>query len=180
LLDFHDCIHRLQVVHEDVLIWLFYFSLEGISRDWYRSLPIASIRSLADFHAAFHVFCKENVPAETLYHKCCHEFNLLNEEQNIHEYFTAVEYISHYDQDIDGLQDVNHYIDTFVIIPNAFTVLGCHEDQIFPLKIQSMINRLIYQQMTFSNLLQILWIAFKFRIGRQREIAVDIRRKIMS
>jgi hypothetical protein len=102
----------------------------------------------------------------------------LNEEQNIHEYFTAVKYISHYDQDIDGLQDVNHYIDTFVIIPNAFTVLGCHEDQIFPFKNPN--DQQIDQQMTFSNLLQILWIAFMFRIGRQRENAVDIRRKIMS
>jgi hypothetical protein len=33
-------------------------SLEGIARDWYRSLPITSINSLADFHVAFHVFCK--------------------------------------------------------------------------------------------------------------------------
>jgi hypothetical protein len=61
LLDFHDYIHRLQIVHEDVQIKLFGFSLEGIARDWYRSLPIASINSLADFHAAFHVFCKENI-----------------------------------------------------------------------------------------------------------------------
>jgi hypothetical protein len=80
LLDFHDCIHRLQVAHEDVLIQLFYFSLEGIAHDCYRSLPIASIISLVDFHAAFHVFCKENFPAELLYPECCHEFNLLNEE----------------------------------------------------------------------------------------------------
>jgi hypothetical protein len=59
LLDFHDFIHRLQIVHEDVQIKLFRFSLEGIARDWYRSLPVASISSLADFHAAFHLFCKE-------------------------------------------------------------------------------------------------------------------------
>jgi hypothetical protein len=45
--------HRLQVVHEDVYIWLFSFSLERISHDWYQSLPIASIISLADFHVAF-------------------------------------------------------------------------------------------------------------------------------
>jgi hypothetical protein len=35
LLDFHDFIHRLQIVHEDVQIKLFGFSLEGIARDWY-------------------------------------------------------------------------------------------------------------------------------------------------
>jgi hypothetical protein len=49
LLDFHDYMHRLQVVHEDVQIRLFCFSLEGIARDWYRSLPNASVSSLADF-----------------------------------------------------------------------------------------------------------------------------------
>jgi hypothetical protein len=58
LLDFHDYMHQLQVVHEDFQIRIFYFSLEGIAHDWYRSLPIAIISSLADFHAAFHVFLK--------------------------------------------------------------------------------------------------------------------------
>ena len=67
LLDFHDYMQRLQVVHEDVQIWLFYFSLEGIARDWYRSLPYASINSLEDFHAAFHVFCKDHFPDDLLY-----------------------------------------------------------------------------------------------------------------
>jgi hypothetical protein len=77
LLDFHDYMHRLQVVHEDVQIRLFCFSLEGIARDWYRSLPNASISSLADFHAAFHVFCKDIFSADLLFPECCHEFNLL-------------------------------------------------------------------------------------------------------
>jgi hypothetical protein len=77
LLDFHDYMHRLQVVHEDVQIRLFFFSLEGIARDWYQSFPIASISSLVDFHAAFHVFCKGIFPADLLYPQCCHEFQLL-------------------------------------------------------------------------------------------------------
>ena len=58
LLDFHDYMHRLQVVHEDVQIRLFCFSLEGIASDWYWSLPRASVSSLAEFHVAFHLFCK--------------------------------------------------------------------------------------------------------------------------
>ena len=78
LLDFHDFIHRLQVVHEDVHIKIFWYSLEGISCYWYRSLPIASISSLEDFHTSFHLFCKEIFSADLLYSKCCHEFNLLN------------------------------------------------------------------------------------------------------
>jgi hypothetical protein len=130
LLDFHDFIHRLEIIHEDVQINLFSFSLEGIARDWYWSLPIASIISLADFHAAFHVFCKDKFPVDLLYPECCHEFNLLNEELNIHEDFAAVEDTSHYDQDIDDLQDVNHNVDAFDIVLNASTILDCHEDQI--------------------------------------------------
>jgi hypothetical protein len=34
LLDFHDFIHQLHIVHEDVQINLFRYSLEGISHDW--------------------------------------------------------------------------------------------------------------------------------------------------
>ena len=69
LLDFHDRIHRLQIVHEDVQIKLFGYLLEGIDRDWYRSLPIASIISLADFHVAFHLFCKGIFSTNLLYSK---------------------------------------------------------------------------------------------------------------
>ena len=83
LLDFHDYMHRLQVVHEDVQIQLFCFSLEGIARDWYWSLPITSIISLADFHAAFDVFCKGIFLDDFLFPECCHEFNLLNKNPNI-------------------------------------------------------------------------------------------------
>ena len=78
LLDFHDFIHWLQVVHEDVQIKLFWYSLEGIAYDWYRSLPIASISSLVYIHAAFHLFCKGRFSVDLLYSECCHEFNLLN------------------------------------------------------------------------------------------------------
>jgi hypothetical protein len=53
------------------------FFIRGIARDWYRSLPNASVNSLADFHAAFHVFCKDHFPDDLLYPECCHEFYLL-------------------------------------------------------------------------------------------------------
>jgi hypothetical protein len=74
LLDFHDFIHRLGIVHEDVQIKLFRYSLEGISLDWCRSLPASSIHSLASFHYAFHLFCKDEFPAESLFEGCCDEF----------------------------------------------------------------------------------------------------------
>jgi hypothetical protein len=99
LLDFHDYMHRLQVVHEDVQIWLLCFSLEGIARDWYWSLPIASINSLADFHVSFHVFFKGISLADFLFSElCCCEFNFLYKDPNICEYFVAAEDTLHYDQ----------------------------------------------------------------------------------
>jgi hypothetical protein len=67
LLDFHDCIHRLHIIHENVQIKLFKYLLEGIARNWCRSLPVASIGSLTGFHAAFNSFCKEHFPVEHLF-----------------------------------------------------------------------------------------------------------------
>ena len=132
LLDFHDFIHRLQVVHEDVQIKLFWYYLEGISRDWYRSLPIASISSLVYFHAAIHLFCKGRFLADLLYYECCHEFNLLNKELNIHEEYATIGDTSFCDQYINELQDDNHSTDAFDSVSNASIDLGCHEDEIVP------------------------------------------------
>ena len=128
---FHDFIHRLEIVHEDVQIKLFSFSLEGIAHDWYRSLPIASINSLAYFHATFHVFCKDQFPANLLYLECCHDFHLLNKDPNIHEEFVAAEGISHHDQGFVDPHYDNH-TDYFDIILNTSIKYGCHEDQIIP------------------------------------------------
>jgi len=80
LLDFHEFIDRLEIVHEDVKIKLFKFSLEGIGLDWCRSLPDANINSLAGFHSAFHEFCKDHFSVDLLFPDCCHEFNLSKSE----------------------------------------------------------------------------------------------------
>jgi hypothetical protein len=63
-----------KIIHEDVKIKLFKYSLEGIALDWCRSLPASSIHSLASFHYAFHLFCKDEFPAESLFEDCCDEF----------------------------------------------------------------------------------------------------------
>jgi hypothetical protein len=128
LLDFHDFIHRLEIVHEDVQIKLSRYSLEGIALDWCQSLPIASINSLADFHTAFHLFCKGIFSVDLLYPECCHDFNLLNKDPNIHEDFVAAEDISHHDQGIVDPHYDNHG-DPFDIVLNASMLDGCHEDQ---------------------------------------------------
>jgi hypothetical protein len=85
LLGFNDFIHQLHIVHEDVQINLFKYSLEGVARDWCRSLPIASIVSLTGFHATFNSFCKEYFSAEYLYESCCDEFSLLHKDSTSHE-----------------------------------------------------------------------------------------------
>jgi len=87
---------------------------------------------LADFHVAFHSFCKEKISTNFLYPKCCHEFNLLNKELDSHEEYVAIENTSHNDQEIGDLQDDNHSIDAFDSVPNVSTILGCHEVQIVP------------------------------------------------
>ena len=53
LLNFHECMLKLKVVHEDVMIKLLRYSLEGQSHDWRRSLPPSSISSLREFHTVF-------------------------------------------------------------------------------------------------------------------------------
>jgi len=58
LLDFHDFIHQIHIVHGYVQINLFKYSLEGIAHDWCQSLPIANISSLTGFRASFNSFCK--------------------------------------------------------------------------------------------------------------------------
>jgi hypothetical protein len=68
-----------------------------------RSLPIASIISLTDFHAAFHSFCKDKFSADFLYPECCHEFNLLSKQLDSQEKYAAVEDTSFYDQEIGDL-----------------------------------------------------------------------------
>jgi hypothetical protein len=74
LLDFHEFIHERQIVHEDFKINLFRYSLKGATLDWCISLPTSSIKSLASFHNAFNIFCKEKFPTECLFENCCDVF----------------------------------------------------------------------------------------------------------
>jgi hypothetical protein len=69
--------HRLGIVHEDVLMNMFRYYLEGNAREWCRSQPTASIASLKYFHATLYSYCKKNFSAEILYQECCEEFELL-------------------------------------------------------------------------------------------------------
>jgi hypothetical protein len=123
-------------VHEYVQINIFRYSLEGISRDWCRSLPIASIISLTGFHAAFNSFCKDYFSAEYLFERCCDEFSLLHKDSSSHEShicdeaFTVEEKFYHEDHEV--LNDIhydNNNTETTGIISDVSVVLNVHENQ---------------------------------------------------
>jgi hypothetical protein len=46
LLEFHELMHQLGIHHEDVLMNMFMYSLDGDAHKWYQSLPPTSISSL--------------------------------------------------------------------------------------------------------------------------------------
>lgn len=74
LLNFHECMLKLKVIHEDVMIKLFRYSFEGKSHDQCRSLSPSSISSLQEFHTVFHHHCKIFYPIDLLFEKCSKEF----------------------------------------------------------------------------------------------------------
>jgi hypothetical protein len=80
LVKFHQCIDQLDVYHEDALMKMFVYSLDGDARQWYITLPISSISSLKDFHAAFHSYCKRIYPVEHLLNNCCEQFKSLRKK----------------------------------------------------------------------------------------------------
>jgi len=47
VIKFYQCIYQLNIHHEDVLMNMFMYSLEGDDREWYQSFPPSSISSLA-------------------------------------------------------------------------------------------------------------------------------------
>jgi hypothetical protein len=67
LLDFHECMRQLGIVHEDVLLKMFRYSLEGKAREWCRYFPPSNISSLKEFHVSFHNYCKDIFPVESLF-----------------------------------------------------------------------------------------------------------------
>jgi len=53
---------------------MFMFSLKDDARDWYFSLPTASISTLREFHVAFNLNCKRYYSYEFLFHDFCVEY----------------------------------------------------------------------------------------------------------
>ena len=57
--------------HEDSLMKLLMFSLEGHARSWYEGLPAGILSSLKYFHTIFHVHFKRHYPSLLLLQDCC-------------------------------------------------------------------------------------------------------------
>jgi hypothetical protein len=74
LREFHELMHQWEIHHEDVLMKMFMFSLDEDAREWYRSLPPASISSLREFHATFNTQCQKFYSSELIRHSCCEEY----------------------------------------------------------------------------------------------------------
>jgi hypothetical protein len=81
LIDFHQCIDRLNICHEDALMKIFVYSLNGDARRWYRLLPVASISSLQEFHAAFNKHFSRYYSSDILLEGCCEKYKLYIQQE---------------------------------------------------------------------------------------------------
>jgi hypothetical protein len=104
LLEFHEFMFKIKIIHEDVLVKLYTYSLDGAAHDWCRSLSFSCITSLRNFHATFHLFYKDKFAVDFLYQECCYEFDLLSKGSNSLKYYVAVDDTFHYDQEVSDLQ----------------------------------------------------------------------------
>jgi len=78
LLDFHECMHKMDIINEDVLINMLRYSLEGKSRESCRSLPLSRISSLKEINVIFNSYYKGMYAVDSLYDECCEEFSLMH------------------------------------------------------------------------------------------------------
>jgi hypothetical protein len=74
LLEFHELMQQWEIHHEDVLMKMSMYSLEGDAREWYRSLPPTRISSLKEFHAAFNTHCQRFYSSELICHGCFEKY----------------------------------------------------------------------------------------------------------
>jgi hypothetical protein len=74
LFNFHRCMLEHEFVHEDVLIKIFKFYLEGDAHKWCKSLSAASIHYLKDFHDAFNTYYEKIYPSHLVLDDCCKKF----------------------------------------------------------------------------------------------------------
>jgi hypothetical protein len=69
--EFHALMQQLDIHHEDILMKMFMYSLDGDAHKWYYSLPPSNISSLKEFHRVFNEHYKRFYPSESICHNCC-------------------------------------------------------------------------------------------------------------
>jgi hypothetical protein len=150
LLDFHEFIRERQIVHEDVKIKIFRYSLKGAALDWCRSLPAASINSLKGFHDTFNLFCKDEFSADVLFPECCHEYSLFR-QINGHEKYDCAEKSMVVEDTflkdskvLDDLHFDRKFVDTFDIISNVSIFSNLHKNQAMSFEISDDKEQIAY------------------------------------
>jgi hypothetical protein len=110
VIKFHQYMDQLSIHHEDILMKMFMYSLEGYARKWYKTLHASSISSLKDdcFHDVFYSHCKIIYPAEKLFENCCEGYasyiqdSTSDSSRNAYEGDDCSEY-----EDEDSLPDIS-------------------------------------------------------------------------
>ena len=67
LKNFHECMEKQGIVHEDVKIKLLMYYLDKDTRAWYKTLPHGNISSLKSFHITYNDFFKILCPPNSLF-----------------------------------------------------------------------------------------------------------------
>lgn len=136
LFDFHECMQRMSIFHDDVLIKMFRNSLEGKAREWCKTLPAASITSLSDFHTVFYSHYKGMYSTEFSIENCCEIFkssiqskvdislcNVDNKEADVEEINDKGSLINA-DNDVEG--DIPALFQTDYSVMNSTEIIDGH------------------------------------------------------
>jgi hypothetical protein len=124
LIRFHQCMIQLDINHEDVLMKMFVFSLEGDAREWYRSLPPSSISSLKEFHTVFHHRCERFFAREILLEGCCEEFH--SHIQNVYSSSCEHEILSIVVVQEEDLHNTNGYNENYISVDASDLISVAH------------------------------------------------------
>jgi hypothetical protein len=111
LCEFHELMHQWDIHHEDVLLKMFMFSLEGGAHEWYHSLPPTSISSLREFHATFSRHYQRHYFSGLIDHNCCEEYE--GHDQDVAMSYESWEDEDHEEEDaLDELIELVEYLST--------------------------------------------------------------------
>jgi hypothetical protein len=148
LLQFHELMHQLNIAHEDVLIKMFKYSLEGSAQEWCRYLSPSNISSLKDFHAAFHYRFKRYFTDEFLFENCCEELksSLYHQEDCVCN--------SEQEMEIDGQYASSDQIqeDTVFFSLHVVENENLIEHIVYPLQIHEIISTRPYFHTNFATM----------------------------